>query len=64
MPLTHSVDALVQACIDTVAANDLEECYLRPVVIRTGERMGVLPEDRPSTVETFVIAWKWGPIPR
>jgi branched-chain amino acid aminotransferase len=60
MPLTYSADALAQACVDTVAANDLEECYLRPVVIRTGERMGVLPDDRPSTIETFVIAWKWG----
>ena len=60
MPLSHSVDALIQGCIDTVAANDLDECYLRPIVIRTGERMGILPDDKPSSVETFIIAWKWG----
>ena len=30
------------------------------LIVRTGERMGVLPDDRPGTVETFVIAWKWG----
>src|SRR5215469_8226484 len=35
MALRYSADALVQACVDTVAANELDECYLRPVVIRT-----------------------------
>ncbi len=58
MPLRWSVDELVQAMIDTVSANELHECYLRPVVIRTGEQMGVLPTAAP--IETFVIAWKWG----
>jgi branched-chain amino acid aminotransferase len=60
MPMQHSLDALVQGCVDTVAANDLEECYLRPVVIRTGERMGVFPDDSPSSIETFILAWHWG----
>src|SRR4030081_3628060 len=39
MPLKYAQDALIQACIDTVATNELRECYLRPLVIRTGERM-------------------------
>jgi len=60
IPLAHSLDTLMQACVDTVAANEMDECYLRPVVIRTGERMGVMPEDRSSAVETFIIAVKWG----
>ena len=60
MALRHSPETLVQACIDTVAANELEECYLRPVVIRTGERMGVLPDESEGAVETFILAWKWG----
>lgn len=58
MELRHSIDDLVQACLDTVAANDLRECYLRPVVIRSGEQMGVYPVGVP--VETFIIAWQWG----
>ncbi len=58
MPMRHDVDALVQACVDTVAANDLRHCYLRPVVVRTGEQMGIYPIDVP--VETFIIAWRWG----
>jgi branched-chain amino acid aminotransferase len=58
MELAYSVDDLVQAMCDTVAANDLQECYLRPLVIRSGEQMGVYGGGVP--VETFIIAWKWG----
>jgi branched-chain amino acid aminotransferase len=58
MPLPYSVEELVEASVETVASNDLRECYLRPVVIRTGEQMGVLSTDVP--VEVFIIAWKWG----
>ncbi len=58
MPLEHSFETLFQACVDTVAANELKHCYLRPIVVRTGENMGVNPFGAP--VETFVIAWKWG----
>ncbi|MBI2797346.1 MAG: branched-chain amino acid transaminase [Gemmatimonadetes bacterium] len=58
MPLEHSVESLVQASVDTVAANELRHCYIRPVVMRTGEQMGVYGIGVP--VETFIIAWKWG----
>ena len=58
MPMRWSVDELVQAASDTVSANGLSDCYLRPVVLRTGEEMGVLGTSAP--VETFLIAWNWG----
>jgi branched-chain amino acid aminotransferase len=54
----HSLEALCQACVETVAANDLVECYIRPIVIRTGEQMGIYPVDLPA--ETFIVAWRWG----
>ncbi len=57
MPLRYSVDDLVQATVDTVAANDLRECYLRPIVVRTGQQMGFYPVGVP--VECFIIAYKW-----
>lgn len=60
IPLRHSAETLAQACIDTVAVNDLDECYLRPLVVRTGDRMGVMPDDRHTSVETFIIATQWG----
>ena len=58
MEMPHSAETLVQACVDTVAANEVRHCYLRPLVARTGEHMGVYPVGVP--VETFVIAWLWG----
>jgi len=58
MPLEHSHDTLVQACIDTVAENEMPHCYLRPIAVRTGEQMGVNPKDCP--LEVFVIPWTWG----
>ena len=58
MPMRWSVDELVQAATDTVNANGLSHCYLRPVVLRTGEEMGVLGTSAPT--ETFLIAWNWG----
>ena len=58
MPVEHSLDDLVQATVDTIVANELPACYLRPVVVRTGEQMGVLGTSAP--VETFIIAWTWG----
>lgn len=58
MPMAHAVDDLVAACVATVAENSLPHCYLRPIAIRTGMQMGVLPTDVP--VETFIIPWQWG----
>jgi branched-chain amino acid aminotransferase len=57
-PLRYSLDDLVQATVDTVAANELKQCYLRPIVVRTGEQMGFYPVGVP--VEVFIIPWHWG----
>ena len=57
-PLSYSVDDLMQATVDTIAANELKECYLRPIVVRTGEQMGFYPVGVP--VECFIICWHWG----
>ncbi|HXB25692.1 MAG TPA: branched-chain amino acid transaminase [Gemmatimonadaceae bacterium] len=58
MPMKHSMDELTQACLEVVSGNDLKECYLRPLVIRTGERMGIFPDA--EAIETFVIPAVWG----
>jgi branched-chain amino acid aminotransferase len=57
MPLEYSLDELVQATVETVAANEVRQCYIRPIVIRTGEQMGFYPVGVP--VEMFIICWKW-----
>jgi branched-chain amino acid aminotransferase len=59
MKLEYGVDELVQAMVDTVAANDVRECYLRPMVMRTGQSMGVYGANQP--IEVFVVPWKAGP---
>jgi branched-chain amino acid aminotransferase len=58
IPLRWTVDDLVDAAANTVAINGVSHCYLRPVVLRAGEEMGVLGTAAP--VETYIIAWKWG----
>ncbi len=58
MPLTYSQSALIDACVETVSENELPHCYLRPIAVRTGEQMGVLPTDTP--LEVFIIPWTWG----
>ncbi len=59
MKMEYGVDELVQAMVETVAANELRECYLRPIAMRTGETMGVYGANVP--VEVFIIAWTSGP---
>ena len=58
MPLEHSLETLMQGCIDTVIENDMPHCYLRPIAVRTGEQMGVNPTGAP--LEVFIIPWTWG----
>ena len=58
MPMRHSIADLAAACSEVVSDNELDACYLRPVALRTGEEMGVLPHKAP--VETFIIPWVWG----
>lgn len=58
MPLQYSVDEMIRACVDTVAENGLPHCYLRPVALRGGQQMGIVPGNAP--LEVFVIPWTWG----
>lgn len=55
--MKHSIDDMMNAVVETIAANDLTECYIRPLVMRSGEQMGIWSKDIP--VETFVICYRW-----
>ncbi len=57
LPVAHSIDDLCQATVETIAANELRHCYIRPIVMRTGEEMGIFPKNAP--VETFIICYVW-----
>jgi branched-chain amino acid aminotransferase len=46
------------ACLEAVAVNDLKECYIRPLIYRGYENLGVNPFGSP--VEVAVAAFPWG----
>ncbi|HSG40264.1 MAG TPA: branched-chain amino acid transaminase [Thermoanaerobaculia bacterium] len=59
MAIPFTSDELIEACCETVRANELQACYLRPIVFRGfGPTMGVNPLRAP--VEVFIAAWPWG----
>ena len=46
------------ACVEAVALNELKECYIRPLIYRGYENLGVNPFGSP--VEVAVAAFPWG----
>jgi branched-chain amino acid aminotransferase len=55
---SYGQEELVQATLETVRANHLEECYIRPVIYRGFGQMGVNPLQCP--IDAFIAVWKWG----
>jgi len=51
-------DAFTQAVIDTVVANGLDACYIRPLIYRGYHALGVNPLTCP--VEGAILVWEWG----
>ena len=47
-----------EACVATVRKNALQDCYIRPMVVRGYGSAGLNPAASP--VETYVCAWPWG----
>ena len=58
MPIQHGRDELLAGTIAVIAANGLSDCYVRPIVLRTGQQLGFFPGGIP--VETAIIAIPWG----
>jgi len=58
MDLPFSVDEFSQAVIETVRINNLKSCYIRPVVFRGYDSLGLNPF--PCPVEVYIAAWEWG----
>lgn len=51
-------DAMTQGVIDTVLANGFDACYIRPIVYRGYNELGVNPLSCP--VDGAVLVWHWG----
>jgi len=58
MDLPFSVEELVQATKDIVKVNELESCYIRPIVYRGYGEMGLFPLHAP--VDVAIAVWPWG----
>jgi branched-chain amino acid aminotransferase len=52
------LDQITQAVVDTVRANDLDACYIRPVIYRGYKELGVNPLNCP--VDAVILVWEWG----
>ena len=58
MQVPFTVDELCQASLDTVLANKLDACYIRPIVLRGYGDVGVDPTGCP--VDVYFACWEWG----
>lgn len=57
MDLGYTKQQLERAVVETVRANDMEECYIRPIAYYGYGKMGVNP--LPNKVSIAIAAWKW-----
>jgi branched-chain amino acid aminotransferase len=54
----YSREDLGRACQDLILKNGLEECYLRPILIRGYGAAGLNPAASP--IESYIVCWPWG----
>ncbi len=58
MDVPYSFEELREAQLETVKLNNLDECYIRPVVYRGYGNVGVNPAGSP--VDVAIAVWEWG----
>jgi len=58
MPVPYTLEELRAATHELIAANELRECYIRPIVFRGYGQMGLYPLD--CEVDVAIAAWPWG----
>ena len=58
MDLAYSREQVNTAILETIRANKLDACYIRPVAYRGVGQLGVYPLASP--VELAVMVWDWG----
>ncbi len=56
--IPYTVAEIDQACRETIAANNLSDCYVRPIAWRGSEQMGVSAQS--AKIHLAVAAWNWG----
>ncbi len=56
--IPFSQEEVITAIKDTIQANQLEACYIRPIVFRGLGTIGVNPFR--AAVEAYIMVWEWG----
>jgi branched-chain amino acid aminotransferase len=54
----YSSDQISDAILETIRRNNLHSCYIRPLVFRGYEQLGVEPRTCP--VNVVIAVWEWG----
>ncbi|MEO0010336.1 MAG: branched-chain amino acid transaminase [candidate division WOR-3 bacterium] len=58
MEIPFTREQINQATVELIKKNELDECYIRPIVYRGYKELGVNPFGCP--VDVALITWKWG----
>ena len=58
MESPYGYDEMTEAVLETIRANNYTSCYIRPLIYRGYEQLGVNP--MPCPVDASVIVWEWG----
>ncbi|MDX3895410.1 MULTISPECIES: branched-chain amino acid transaminase [Pusillimonas] len=58
MQVPYDRETIMQATLEVVRRNQLESCYIRPLLFYGSEKMGVSPKG--ATVHVAIAAWPWG----
>lgn len=58
MDIPYTREEFNQAIIDTVKANNMKSCYIRPIVYRGCKTLGIDPF--PCPVDCAILVWEWG----
>lgn len=58
MEIPFTFEEICNACIETIKANGMKSCYIRPVVYRGYAKLGVDPF--PNPIDVSILVWDWG----
>ena len=58
MEVPFSKEEIVNAVLEIVKVNEIEECYIRPIVFFGYGKMGLNPKG--SSVQAVIAVWPWG----
>jgi branched-chain amino acid aminotransferase len=58
MEIPYTKQQVFDACLETIRANNLKDCYLRPIAYRGFAQLGVDPTGCP--IDLAIAVWDWG----